>query len=157
MFSIVAMINFDIPKTTGASFIYCRIYAYSSSYCPEVCARPPDTHFSVLLGDAVTGILRPSRGKYHDCVFDGWRTCPLAEFALAMGTAPCPIDLDPWIFYQLPVLGQSGYLLGKPKSDSTLNTSRFMFPHVDPSQDTGCFANAIRNYFQKSPTKLRLS
>ena len=135
MFSIVGRVNCAIPKTQGASFTYRRIYAYSSSFCPEFCVRPPDTYFPILLGGAITGVIRPSRGKYPDCVFGGRRTCSKAEFSLGMGCVHCPIALDPWTFYSLPVLGQAGYLLG-PMSDSALNTAGFIPPHVDPSQDT---------------------
>ena len=76
-------------------------------------------------------------GKHHDCVLDGWRTITREELNLGMGGAATPrfpIDLDPWAFYSLPVLGQEGFIIGNPKSDTTLNTARFMFPHVDPSQ-----------------------
>ena len=53
-----------------------------------------------------------------------------------LDTPRFPLDLDPWAFYSLPVLGQEGLLLGSPKSDTALNTARFMLPHVDHSQYT---------------------
>ena len=56
----------------------------------------------------------------------------MSEFNLGMGGCVRPIDLDPWAFYALPVLGEEGFLLGDPKSNNALNCSRFMLPHVDP-------------------------
>ena len=117
--------------------------------------KPPDTYFSVLLGDAITGVIRPSRGKYHDCAFGGRRTCSKEEFSLCMGGVRCPIDLDPWAFYSLPVLGQDGYLLG-PKSDSALNAARFI-PHVDPSQVTGIYFRTLSGCFEIDLAKLGIS
>ena len=98
---------------------------------------PPDTYYSILLGDLITGVIRPSKGRYHDCVLDGRRTIPRAEFNLGvggLGSPRFPVDLDTWTFYCLPVLGEEGFLIGAPKSDTTLNTARFMLPHMDPSQ-----------------------
>ena len=40
MFSAVTRINFDLPKTDGPSFTYCRVYAYSSSFTPVLCGDP---------------------------------------------------------------------------------------------------------------------
>ena len=76
-------------------------------------------------------------GEHHDFVLAGWRTITRAELNLCMGGAATPrfpIDLDPWAFYPLPVLCQEGFIIGNHKSDTTLNTSRFMLPHVDPSR-----------------------
>ena len=64
--------------------------------------------FSALLGETVTGAIRPSKGKYKDRVFEGRMTCPLWEFNLGMAGFPCPMDLYPWAFYSLPVLGKTG-------------------------------------------------
>ena len=59
--------------------------------------------------------------------------CHMWEFNLAMGGSPCPIDIDSWAFYSLPVLGQSGYLVGA-KSDTALSTSRVSAPKQGASQ-----------------------
>lgn len=71
-------------------------------------------------------------GGYRDRVFEGWGIPPLSYFTIAMGSAPYPVDLDPWAFYPPPVLGQSGYLTGA-KRDATINAARFRRPFQGPS------------------------
>ena len=100
-------------------------------------APPHGSYFVIILGDAVTGAICPSMGKYHDCILDGRRTISRKEMDCGVRTPKggpnsprCPIDLDPWAFYPLPVLGQEGFILGAPKSDAVINTARFMAPHT---------------------------
>ena len=87
MISTVARINFGLPKTNGASSIYCRVYAYTSSLRPHVCVNPGRADFSALLGETITGVIRPSQRKYRDCVFGGRRTCSLEDINVGMGGA----------------------------------------------------------------------
>ena len=100
-----------------------------------MCQPPPESYFGVILGGAVTGAIRPSMGKYHDCILDGRRTifreglgCGIRTPKGGRDSPRCPIDVDPWVFYSLTVLGQEGFILGAPKSDTTLNTARSMLP-----------------------------
>ena len=94
MFSAVVRVDFDFPETDGPSFGYCMAYAFSEGVGPQYVAPPAISDFAAILGDAITGILSPLRGKHNDCVFDGWRFCSADQFLCGFDCIRCPIDLN---------------------------------------------------------------
>ena len=67
----------------------------------------------------------PSTGRYGTAVFEAWRVIPKYDFAfLSGGSKP---DLDPWTYYNLPVLGIDALSAGS-RSKDVLGSCRIELP-----------------------------
>lgn len=76
-------------------------------------------------GDTIEGNLMPSVGKYGTAVFEARRPLPKCDFLFLIGgTIP---DLDPWTYYNLPVLGIDELAAGA-RGSGTLGSRRIEMP-----------------------------
>ena len=76
--------------------------------------------------DTVDGNLMPSAGKYGTEVSESRRTIPKRDFFFLIdGAVP---DLDPWAYYNLPVLGIDPLSAGA-RASGTLGSCRIEHPN----------------------------
>ena len=107
MLSVVTGIYYKMPNIPQLFYTYCRVYdvAANSPTPPDVRRDPETAEFSIFAGGPIVGAIRPSQGKRLTWnVFSTGGEADISYFRF--GNDNPPLDLDPWAFYALPVLGQ---------------------------------------------------